>query len=77
MQTLISLRVAQEDLERVDALLPFLSQQRDLRATRMTRSLALRVALQRGLYSLETEREMEERSAARRRKEAGRARQRR
>jgi len=74
MQTLISLRVATEDLERIDALLPYLSQHDDLRAARVTRSLALRVALQRGIRSLESEREVRERVAARQRKEAAKRR---
>lgn len=76
MQTLISLRVAAKDLERLEALLPFLSQHDDLRAVRVTRSLALRVALQRGLDSLERAQELEERIAARRRKEAAKAKRR-
>lgn len=53
----VNLRVAKTDMiaERADALVPLLGKRPEYQAFRVTRSVVLRYALQRGLDSLEEE----------------------
>ena len=52
-QDLVTLRLPTSLLERADGLIPQLQQRRDFSAHRLSRSSVLRIALLRGLQSLE------------------------